>query len=462
MKKNLLKLVLSLVAFQTYANTPYILGTNQAPLDEPQANKLIESQVFFQKNDMNKSSNAFYEAYIRCYYLDKNSKKANINYLWGKTRENQYAIVKGSWYEKTRLWNNIYYTEASDIDLKQTCINALQFAGFAEKDFNNVFVNYSAAMWKQSYDADFWSDIKNTPPNKFSRMVVLGDSAFDTHNIFDKGYWELPNQEGYFHGRFSNGPVMVEYLAKLMNLSMKVIAEGGAEIKGTGSQGFLAKSLGEQFQLYKGFIDNLPVKYTNDIGSTFFIVFIGSNDLKQQTDADPQNSVPNLIKLYLIVIDGLVNKGANHIMIPVFPDITLFPDIAAKIKENPPLQKIIDQQIISFNRGIQQGLIKFNDKTKYPNLHIYRPNFDEMLNLAKVSGAFKNLKNKCSSAGYATNPTVNTVCNSPLDYFMWDGMHPSTKAHCMWANAIVNFLSIQLGVQIDRTASCEYNYVHIK
>ncbi len=120
----------------------------------------MESQTLRESKLQLQNTNNILDTYIRCYYLDKNSNKASVNYVWGKTDNNQYAIIRGNWYEKTRLWNNIYYTKASDIGLKQTCRNALQFAGFAEKDFNDIFVNYSAAMWTTSYDSDFWSDIK--------------------------------------------------------------------------------------------------------------------------------------------------------------------------------------------------------------------------------------------------------------------------------------------------------------
>ncbi|HMT03357.1 MAG TPA: SGNH/GDSL hydrolase family protein [Burkholderiales bacterium] len=452
--KKTLKLILSILTFKVMAieinsfNNLNISGTYKAPIIEP-----IEESF--------RLNNAFYDVYIRCYYIDKNSRKANISYVWGKTEDNQYAVVKGNWYENTRLWNNIYYTKASDMELKQTCKNALKFAGFSENDFDNIFVNHAAAMWNTSYDANFWSDIKNPSFNGLSRIIVLGDSSFDNHNIFDKSYWKLPNEEGYFHGRFSNGPVMVEYLAKILNLPMKVIAEGGAEIKGSGSQGFLAKSLLEQFKLYKGLIDNLPLGYTNDINTTLFLVFIGSNDLKQQTD--PTNEVSELINKYLFVIYELVKMGANNIIVPIFPDITLFPDIAEKIKLEPALKNKLDQQINSFNKGIEKGLEQFNDKTKYANLHIYRPNFDDMMMRAKIGNAFKNITNKCNTTdGYSSSPTAKTICSEPLDYFMWDGMHPSTKAHCMWANAVAEFRSAQLAIKININANCEYNYVHVK
>ncbi len=457
--KKILKLIFSILTFKVMAievdglNTLYIFGTNKA--------LIIESRVSFSQNKVeNKINNVFNDVYIRCYYIDKNSHNANISYIWGKTEDNQYAVVKGNWYENTRLWNNIYYTKASDMELKQACKNALKFAGFSENGFDNIFVNHAAAMWSTSYDANFWSDIKTPSFNGLSRIIVLGDSSFDNHNIFDKSYWKLPNEEGYFHGRFSNGPVMVEYLAKILNLPMKVIAEGGAEIKGQGSQGFVAKSLLDQFHLYKGFIDNLPSGYTNDVGTTLFLVFIGSNDFKQQTD--PTNEVLELINKYLFVIYELVKMGANNIIVPVFPDITHFPDIADKIKLEPALKNKLEQQIYSFNKGIQAGLEQFNDKNKYPNLNIYRPNFDDMMSQAKVGNVFKNITDRCNiTDGYISSPTAKTICREPLDYFMWDGMHPSTKAHCMWANALAEFLSAHSAIKINTDANCEYNYVHV-
>src|SRR5690242_16448431 len=59
----------------------------------------------------------------------------------------------------------------------------------------------------------FFSGFAFTAPLK--NIVIFGDSLSDTGNIYKKYFESIPSSPPYFKGRYSNGPVWVEYLANL-------------------------------------------------------------------------------------------------------------------------------------------------------------------------------------------------------------------------------------------------------
>jgi phospholipase/lecithinase/hemolysin len=63
----------------------------------------------------------------------------------------------------------------------------------------------------------------------FSRIVVFGDSLSDTGNFYHLTGGQLPPTP-YANGRFSNGPLWVEYLAD--DLGMQVLLENNYAVAG--------------------------------------------------------------------------------------------------------------------------------------------------------------------------------------------------------------------------------------
>src|SRR3990167_2721798 len=51
------------------------------------------------------------------------------------------------------------------------------------------------------------------------RMIVFGDSYSDNGNDYKLSGNKYPNSNAYYQGRFSNGPVWVEYFAKLLGIN---------------------------------------------------------------------------------------------------------------------------------------------------------------------------------------------------------------------------------------------------
>src|SRR4051812_8541313 len=63
---------------------------------------------------------------------------------------------------------------------------------------------------------------------QFTKLVVLGDSLSDTGNLFAATGGAIPPSP-YYLGRFSNGPVWVEYLAEALDVPFEDYAYGGAK-----------------------------------------------------------------------------------------------------------------------------------------------------------------------------------------------------------------------------------------
>ena len=53
----------------------------------------------------------------------------------------------------------------------------------------------------------------------YDEIYVFGDSFSDTGNVFNATKGAIPPSPAYFNGRFSNGPVWVEYLAPQLGLT---------------------------------------------------------------------------------------------------------------------------------------------------------------------------------------------------------------------------------------------------
>src|SRR5215475_11575436 len=61
-----------------------------------------------------------------------------------------------------------------------------------------------------------------------TKLVVFGDSLSDTGNLFAATFGAVPPSPPYFQGRFSNGPVWVDALARKLTLPVENFAIGGA------------------------------------------------------------------------------------------------------------------------------------------------------------------------------------------------------------------------------------------
>jgi phospholipase/lecithinase/hemolysin len=146
-----------------------------------------------------------------------------------------------------------------------------------------------------------------------SALIVFGDSYSDNGNTYRSSHSTYPFSPAYWEGRFSNGPVWVEYLARHFGLDpykftqLSDFAYGQAQAKGrvtltTQVDGqpslFTIPDLAGEYQLFVA--SNPPLN-----SNALYIVFIGANDFcnhftpdanAQQLISDVLNAQKNLVR----------------------------------------------------------------------------------------------------------------------------------------------------------------------
>lgn len=163
------------------------------------------------------------------------------------------------------------------------------------------------------------------PPVWFDQMVVLGDSVSDTGNVWELSNRRAPVSPPYFEGRYSNGPVWVEYLSEHLGVTNPGpslrggtnYAYGGAQV-GHGEtltgDGVLVPTIGAQVEAYLS--SNAPKE--NDL----FVIKAGYNNFGFAKQTDHQAVADDLDqhvrKLYAegarsFLLSGLYNGGEGEV-----------------------------------------------------------------------------------------------------------------------------------------------------
>ncbi|MDB5851603.1 MAG: hypothetical protein JWP29_5355 [Rhodoferax sp.] len=186
-------------------------------------------------------------------------------------------------------------------------------------------------------------------PN-YAAMYVFGDSLSDTGNDFAATTAQqlvpavppsVTPYATYWQGRFSNGPVAVEYLWQLVSrknstdLTPSVVAGGldkktsvnfafggaGSGIQNPTPNGFLVPGLVGQVGLYTAALGGRKSR-----SNALYVVWSGSNDYLQNITHDPYVVVDSVTKS----IRALYDTGARDFLVPNLPDLGGTPLVKAQ------------------------------------------------------------------------------------------------------------------------------------
>ncbi|KAJ3294477.1 hypothetical protein HDU79_010883 [Rhizoclosmatium sp. JEL0117] len=275
------------------------------------------------------------------------------------------------------------------------------------------------------------------PSTVIKDVVAFGDSLSDNGNFFKLlGAPPAP----YWKGRFSNGPVWVEQLAiTLNNANLHDYAFGGAVANSSDAyhqplaKNFTASDLPDlsaQIALWKA--DSSA--NTVNLDTTLFTVWAGFNDL---SDTVNSGNVPNPVAFATYVLNNvqiLLRLGAKNILVNGFPPLDRVP----RYNKLPsaalaPIKQIDD----GFNFVLSAGISKI--QALVPNANIILNDVTPLLlHIDTPEGSeyygFKNIQDSCFNA------TSASVCATPDEYFFWDQVHPTTKAHKFIAAGAYNAL----------------------
>lgn len=317
----------------------------------------------------------------------------------------------------------------------------------------------------------------------YDRIVVFGDSLSDNGNLFK---WSGLPEKPYFDGRFSNGALWIEKVAQSLHLDTNSKSQfadyafGGAWAADAenGVGGLVPLS----FERTLYFNDTPP--HSTDISNNLFVIWIGNNDylqtgrLKEEADVVTNKTI-QAIKTH---IDALLNSGAKHFLILNLPNFGQTPKALQAITKGHP-EYAANTTLLAFMHNMKLRKLMSDLSNIHPDVEFLSFNlaehFDDLIQHPQKYN-FKDVTHPCypkgigdyeipSRASLSINkkfsinktfvnlnayPDLMTIyrggndqqqqydyCANTTDYLFWDYVHPTTFAHELIAQFVVDLLA---------------------
>ena len=236
----------------------------------------------------------------------------------------------------------------------------------------------------------------------FNQIVVYGDSLSDVGRFYAASNRTIPQSPPYSNGRFSNGPIWVEYLATKLGIPSNPssnFAVGNAKTD-SHPQAATLGLLGIQQQ-----IDSTP-SFNNP--GDLYVLWGGANDYLDLTNpSTPSVTVGNLTRQ----IDTLIGRGAKNILVPNLPNLGQLPSTRTSPAAGP-----LSAATQAHNIGLAKSISDLS--VKYPTVKLNLLDVNSLFSTASSAG-FTNVTDKCISSPGCT----------PDTYLFWDEIHPTTAGH---------------------------------
>jgi phospholipase/lecithinase/hemolysin len=269
-----------------------------------------------------------------------------------------------------------------------------------------------------------------TPPARagnfgFTEIYVFGDSNTDLGRVYQGTGGTFPPSPPYSEGRFTNGPVWVEYLAESLGLPINPntnFAFGGAT---TGTVNTVSPSFPGGLTQVNQYITANPQADPNGL----YILALGVNDYLFNGLVDPNEAVGNLESAIL----ALTNIGAKNILVSNFADLGKTP-LGRSLPNSSQLSNLsqLHGSVLSHAlEGLQNTLpagVRLFPVDLFTNFNT--------LAADPVRFGFVNATDPC----LVTSPSVS-ICSNPDRYFFWDNVHPSTAGQRAIATVALSSLS---------------------
>jgi len=270
-----------------------------------------------------------------------------------------------------------------------------------------------------------------TTGSSFTALYVFGDSLSDT------GRNPAP-APAYYDGRYSNGPLWVEYLSAQLGLPYD--AANNFAVSGSTTSNLLAQIAGLTpsanlqsglFSIVSGgndFFDNAPVLHVNDAAWGVVVT----------------NAVMNLTN----AVSALYAIGAREVMVGNLVNVGQTP---AFLASPPGYGNYVDSKVALFNALLAPALT--NVAQHNPGLRIYALNDNVAFsNLLSASATF-GLTVTTNGALEDPNLTDKSFTGPGADYLFWDSIHPTTKVDALTAAGAFQAVSAQLNLPHNNAES---------
>ncbi len=264
----------------------------------------------------------------------------------------------------------------------------------------------------------------------FTSMVAFGDSLSDTGNLFTLTGGSYPPFP-YDNGRFSNGPLAIEYLASGLGLTGAKFDNWAIAGATTDTWGSADASLGGyptgMLSQLAGFQASLGAGNANS-GALYFVMG-GANDLRYGDLSTPlaaSHTVDVAVANLKFIVTSLHALGAQKFFLPNLPDLGLAPESVAggTSADFSTLSALFNQRLATAYDDLKQT---WSDETFYF--------FDlPIVQHHQVTGApangFTNLTDQCIL-------TAGCVASNAAGFVYWDNVHPTGATHEILGTAML-------------------------
>ncbi len=274
-----------------------------------------------------------------------------------------------------------------------------------------VFVGCVFVLLVSPVGATVLSDVSGLG---FDSIVAFGDSLMDNGNLYAMTGGAMPPSPPYWEGRFSNGPVWVEYLADSMGLSGQLydFAVGGSTT---------ANVLNDQIIPYT----------TSNPGSvtTLYVLGAANNDFLWLNPADPTGWIAPAVGNISDSISALYADGAKHLLFANVPNYGLVPGVA------PELRDAATAMAQAFNGEVENILTQFEAAT---DMTFYRMD---------LFGMSTDVIRNPEQYGFinSTDPYLPDAIGNANDYFFFDDVHPTTAVHALMVPEPATLIMLMTG-----------------
>jgi phospholipase/lecithinase/hemolysin len=402
--------------------------------------------------------------------------------------EDGFFAVRGVFsVDDTRAWD----TPPTPAWLRDRCLDTLRQRGDGEPlELGRI----TAARHGEGVDAPILFPADGAPTGTIRRVVVFGDSLSDT-GLLKRRLRVFPG-EPYWLGRFSNGPVWVDYLEAATGLAIQNHSYGGAAItrhEPLPHEGLLDR-LRDRGQFFvSGSIEHQIDDYLSHeltggrllrADETAFVIWAGANEYISKepissvittflNEPDHEEGYRRIADEAIAALEGQVRRlhgaGARRFLLPNLPDLGHTP-IVLQNEGYLPAEPVDSEEgrRLELSRRLSALTAYHNDglshaaerlRSSLPEVEIVeldaaglltavvegRPrlpggepfDFGFDLESQRVELSYESrtrvLHHPCYTGRYMGTKDSHKVCGNESTALFWDVVHPSSYTHCWQA-----------------------------
>ena len=271
---------------------------------------------------------------------------------------------------------------------------------------------------------------QTTSKSSFSSFITFGDSLADVGNIYITTRSTNPPSPPYANGRFSNGELVPEIIAKELGLSASTPSLAGGDNYAFGTaetgSGFSDEGLpnvGEQIKAYL----SIDAPAAGDI----FFITAGSNnffpDINEEITPDNIATPTSVLEGLIENITTLADAGAENFIIP---NIALLGSVP--YAKNKGISDALNNASTEFNRLLDTKLDSLEDQL---GINIFE--LDVASEIAQIQ-ANPEAFGLTNVEEPALNENNEIVVSNPNEYFWWDEFHATTAVSNLVAQAVID------------------------